>query len=39
MKYKCLICGQIFEVLEGQEAICPVCKAKGATLFLMLKKS
>lgn len=29
MKYKCLVCGQIFEVPEGQEPQCPVCKVKG----------
>ena len=29
MKYKCLVCGQIFEVIEGAEIVCPVCKAKG----------
>ena len=29
MKYKCLICGQIFDVKDGEEPICPVCKARG----------
>ncbi len=29
MKYKCLICGQVFEVKEGETPICPVCKARG----------
>ena len=32
MKYKCKICGQVFEVKEGEEPICPVCKAKGDKL-------
>ena len=29
MKYKCLICGQVFEVKDGETPICPVCKARG----------
>lgn len=29
MKYKCKVCGEIFEVEEGKEAVCPVCKMKG----------
>ena len=32
MKYKCLVCGQVFDVAEGQEPVCPVCKAKGDKL-------
>lgn len=28
MKYKCKVCGQVFEVKDGEEPICPVCKAK-----------
>ena len=32
MKYKCLVCGQVFDVPEGQEPVCPVCKAKGDKL-------
>lgn len=32
MKYKCLVCGQVFEVADGQEAQCPVCKVKGEKL-------
>ena len=32
MKYKCLICGQVFDVPEGAEPQCPVCKAKGEKL-------
>ena len=28
-KYRCKVCGQIFEVPDGQEVVCPVCKAKG----------
>ena len=30
MKYKCLICGQVFEANPGEEPVCPVCKARGA---------
>ena len=29
MKYKCLVCGQIFEVADGEKPVCPVCKAYG----------
>ncbi len=29
MKYKCKICNAVFEVEDGQEPVCPVCKAKG----------
>ncbi len=29
MKFKCLVCGQVFEVEQGKEPQCPVCKAKG----------
>ena len=25
MKYKCKICGAVFEVAEGEEAVCPLC--------------
>ncbi len=32
MKYKCKVCGQVFEVKDGEEPICPVCKAKGDKL-------
>ncbi len=31
-KYKCLVCGKIFEVNDGEEVICPVCKATGDKL-------
>ena len=27
--YKCLVCGKVFEVEDGAEPVCPVCKAKG----------
>ena len=29
MKYKCLVCGQIFDVADGEAPQCPVCKAIG----------
>lgn len=29
MKYKCLVCGQVFEVADGETPVCPVCKATG----------
>ena len=28
-KYRCKVCGQIFEIEEGKELVCPVCKARG----------
>ena len=31
-KYKCLVCNAEFEVEEGEEPICPICKAKGDQL-------
>lgn len=32
-KYKCLVCGEVFNVEDGAEAVCPVCKAKGDKLM------
>ena len=32
MKYKCLVCGIVFEAKEGEEPVCPKCKAKGDKL-------
>lgn len=32
MKYKCLVCGQIVDIPEGAELVCPVCHAKGEKL-------
>ncbi len=34
-KYKCKLCGQIFEVAEGTEPVCPICKATGDELELI----
>ena len=31
-KYRCKICGAIFEAAEGQEPVCPVCKATADNL-------
>ena len=31
-KYKCKLCGKEFEVVEGEVAICPLCKATGDKL-------
>ncbi|MGN0587059.1 MAG: rubrerythrin [Oscillospiraceae bacterium] len=31
-KYKCLLCGEIFDVADGEEPVCPRCKAKGDKL-------
>ena len=33
-KYKCKVCGQVFEVADGEEAVCPVCGVKGDKLEL-----
>ena len=30
--YKCKICGEIFTVEDGAEAVCPKCKATGDKL-------
>ena len=32
IKYRCKICGEIFEVEKGKEAICPRCHQKGDAL-------
>ena len=31
-KYKCKVCGEVFEAADGQEAVCPKCKMKGDKL-------
>lgn len=31
-KYKCTVCGEIFEVEDGVEPVCPKCKQKGDKL-------
>ena len=36
--YKCLVCGEIFEVAEGVEPVCPRCKVKGDKLELVSAK-
>ena len=33
--YKCKVCGEIFQVEDGQEAVCPKCKQKGDNLELI----
>ncbi len=32
-KYKCKVCGEIFEVADGAEAVCPRCKQSGDKLI------
>ena len=32
MKYKCKVCGAVFEVNAGEEPVCPVCGARGEAL-------
>lgn len=34
-KYKCKVCGEIFEVADGEEAVCPRCKVTGDKLELL----
>ena len=31
-KYKCAVCGEVFEVKEGETPVCPLCKATGDKL-------
>lgn len=31
-KYKCLVCGEVFEVEDGEEAVCPLCGVSGDDL-------
>ncbi len=31
-KFKCTVCGEVFEVADGEEPVCPLCKAKGDKL-------
>ena len=31
-KYKCLLCGEVFTVADGEEAVCPLCGATGDNL-------
>ncbi len=32
IKYRCKVCGDVFEVPEGQEAVCPKCRQSGNAL-------
>ncbi len=36
--YKCSVCGKVFEVGDGAEPVCPICKAKGDKLRLSGEK-
>ncbi|MBQ6621222.1 MAG: iron hydrogenase, partial [Mogibacterium sp.] len=31
-KFKCKVCGAVFEAASKEEAVCPVCKVKGDKL-------
>ena len=37
-KYKCAVCGAVFEVKDGETPVCPVCKARGDNLDLVEEK-
>ena len=37
-KYKCKICGEVFEVKDGETPVCPVCKATGDNLELITEQ-
>ena len=37
-KYKCIICGAVFEVKDGEEAVCPICGATGESLELIAEE-
>lgn len=30
--YKCLVCGEVFEVEDGVKPVCPLCGAEGDDL-------
>ena len=34
-KYKCKICGEVFELKEGEEKVCPLCRMKEEHLELI----
>lgn len=34
-RYRCKVCGEIFEIRDGQTPVCPRCGAKGEKLILL----
>ena len=38
IKYRCKICGEVFEVPEGTEAVCPKCMQKGSALEIVAEE-
>ena len=34
-KYRCTICGEEFEVAEGETPVCPICGVDGDALELI----
>ena len=38
MKYKCKVCGEVFEVKEGETPVCPLCKSTGDKLELIAEQ-
>lgn len=39
MQYKCKLCGAVFDVEDGQEAVCPLCGATGDQLEPVVQKN
>ena len=37
-KYRCLICGEVFDVADGVEPVCPKCGLKGNKLELIAEE-
>jgi len=34
-KFKCKVCGEVFEVKENEEKVCPLCRMKEEHLELL----
>ena len=34
-KYRCKVCGEVFEVAEGESPVCPLCGVDGDDLELI----
>ena len=38
-KYKCKVCGEVFEVAQGEVAVCPKCKMSGDKLEVITEEA